>query len=254
MNLQDKIEKSIALIQKYEKTAIAMNDEGYFVAFSGGKDSIVIYDLFKRSGCKGQGYFNLTTVDLPEIPIFVRHNYPEVVVLKPKTSMYELISKWQFPTRRRRFCCKELKEYSGVNRLIITGIRGKESNRRSKRKEFEDTCYKNRPPKSFLHPIFDWSSSEVWDYIKSNKLIYPKAYDKGFKRIGCIGCPMSTKNGKQLEFFPKIKQAYINAIQKYYDKNGSNSFSSAHDWYNWWVSGFSIKKYKDLKQQTTLDL
>lgn len=34
---QKKIDDAIALLQKYEKVALQLNNEGYFLAFSGGK-------------------------------------------------------------------------------------------------------------------------------------------------------------------------------------------------------------------------
>ena len=42
---QSKIDKSIALLQKAEKIALHYSDEGFYLAFSGGKDSQCIYEL-----------------------------------------------------------------------------------------------------------------------------------------------------------------------------------------------------------------
>jgi phosphoadenosine phosphosulfate reductase len=54
-------ERAIANIQKYEPI------EGYYLAFSGGKDSQVIYDLVKKAGVKYDVHFHFTTVDPPEL-------------------------------------------------------------------------------------------------------------------------------------------------------------------------------------------
>ena len=51
--------------------------EGYYLAFSGGKDSIVCYDLMKRSGCKLDAHMNLTSVDPPELLAYVKEHYPD---------------------------------------------------------------------------------------------------------------------------------------------------------------------------------
>lgn len=43
-------------------------------------------------------------------------------------------------------------------------------------------------------PIIDWSTEDVWNYIKTNNLRYCSLYDEGFDRIGCVLCPMASKN------------------------------------------------------------
>ena len=101
---------AIEVLKEYEPA------EGYFVAFSGGKDSIVIYDLMKRSGCKFDAHFNYTTVDPPEVLEFIKRYYPDVIWERPKDSMFTLIRKWGLPNRLRRWCCRLLKEYSGTGR------------------------------------------------------------------------------------------------------------------------------------------
>ena len=41
--------------------------EGYYVAFSGGKDSVVLLDIVKRSGVKFDAHYNITGIDPPEL-------------------------------------------------------------------------------------------------------------------------------------------------------------------------------------------
>lgn len=45
--------------------------EGYFVAFSGGKDSVVALGLTRRAGVRHEASHNLTTVDPPELVRFI---------------------------------------------------------------------------------------------------------------------------------------------------------------------------------------
>lgn len=141
----------------YDKVAIAIDrlrtfepPEGYYLAFSGGKDSQCIYHLAKEAGVKFDAHYNLTTVDPPELVYFIRDNYADVIVDKPKESMWKLISKKGLPSRLKRWCCSELKEHGGEGRICVTGVRWAESNnRRNNRKPFE-VFTKKRKTKCFL--------------------------------------------------------------------------------------------------------
>jgi len=187
--------------------------DGYYLAFSGGKDSIVLYDLAVKSGVKFEARFHMTTVDPNEVRYFIRDNYPDVIWDKPKNSMFKLIEKYGMPpTRTMRWCCRELKEIGGKGRLVMTGIRHAESTARSKRKIYEES--KTEKGKFFLHPIINWSNSDVWDYIKKNNLKYCSLYDEGKTRIGCIMCPMQNTKGmlQDKKRFPKYYNAYLKAF------------------------------------------
>ena len=76
-SLQKKIDYSIKVIQKAERLALSMNDEGFWLAFSGGKDSQVLYHLTLMAGVKFKAYMNLTSVDPPEVIRFVRKTTPK---------------------------------------------------------------------------------------------------------------------------------------------------------------------------------
>lgn len=205
----DKVNIAVKRLQLHEPP------EGYYVAFSGGKDSCVVLDLCKRAGVKFDAHYNLTTVDPPELVRFIREQYPEVEKHRPELSMWQLIVKKKFPpTRKSRYCCEYFKERGGENRVIATGVRHAESARRSKRKLVE-TC-RNKNGKSFIHPIIEWSDTEVWEYIKKYNIPYCSLYDEGFKRIGCIGCPFATQKNKEREFqrWPAYKKLYCLAFEK----------------------------------------
>jgi phosphoadenosine phosphosulfate reductase len=94
-----------------------------------------------------------------------------------------------------------------------------------------------------LNPIIDWKDSDIWDFIKMRKLPYNPLYDMGFKRVGCIGCPMNSNRKKELEKNQKYKSAYIRATKKYIEyriKKGleiKNIMETPEQFYNWWVNG-----------------
>ena len=148
----DKELVAIERIKQYEP------EEGYYVAFSGGKDSIVAYDLVKRAGVKHDVHFSVTTVDPPELVRFIKDNHPEVEINKPPKSMWRLIEENGMPPiRQMRYCCKILKEGGGERRHVITGVRWQESIRR-RRRQMTERCAIHKG-KFYLHPIIDCSIS-----------------------------------------------------------------------------------------------
>lgn len=62
----DKVETAIKRLQTFEPP------EGYYLAFSGGKDSVVIKALADMAGVKYDAYYNNTSVDPPELIYFIR--------------------------------------------------------------------------------------------------------------------------------------------------------------------------------------
>lgn len=158
--------------------------------------------------------------------------------------------------------CKQLKEGSGKGRFVVTGVRWDESARRKisraglelhrsvNKRICEDpdnpanaemARYCPTAGEHVLNPIIDWTTEDVWEFIRKYELLYCELYDKGHKRLGCIGCPMSTNQKKELEKNPKYKQAYLRAfgrmIQKLNDEDSSSerSWKTPEDVMRWWL-------------------
>lgn len=227
-NVDPHVQHSIELLKEHEPP------EGYYLAFSGGKDSIVCYDLCQKAGVKFDAHY-MRAMEPPELVYFIRKHYPEVVRHLPKRTMWQLIYDNGIPPMRTiRYCCRILKEVGGKGRTVITGIRRAESAARSNRQEVAEVR------KSLMvSPILHWTSQQVWDYIKNNNLPYPSLYDEGFKRIGCVMCPCSGPKQMQLEAkrWPKIAEAYRRACIRSFDKIINDSWKDGNDMYQWWISG-----------------
>lgn len=111
--------------------------EGYYLAFSGGKDSVVCKALLDMAGVKYDAHYRVTSVDPPELIRFVKDTYPDVSIEVPVDSEGEPITMWSLiaqkhfpPTRIARYCCAQLKETGGEGRLTVTGVRWAESSNR----------------------------------------------------------------------------------------------------------------------------
>jgi phosphoadenosine phosphosulfate reductase len=165
------------------------------------------------------------------------------------------------PTRVIRYCCKDLKEGGGKDRLAITGVRWAESSRRRNSHAMFETMGKNKilfndndnnskmleicaaKSKRVLNPIVEWEESDVWSYIKQRGLKYCSLYDEGFRRLGCIGCPMARRGGRLKEFarWPKFYDAYLRAFDRMLKTNinkkgcAASVWKTAEDVMKWWI-------------------
>lgn len=92
-----------------------------------------------------------------------------------------------------------------------------------------EQCYKQS--KTVVNPIIDWTDGEVWEFIKEYNIPYCKLYDEGYKRLGCIGCPMGTVEHRkaELERYPKYKQAYIRAFDRMIEQRIGGGYPT-EDW------------------------
>lgn len=280
MTLDDKINYSIDLLRKSEKMALKMDPEnGFYLAFSGGKDSQALYHIAQMAGVKFKAHMNLTSVDPPEVIRFVKKNYPDVKLIKPKMSIYDMALKKHLPpTRIMRWCCAEFKEMSGGGKVTLIGIRNQESPRRSKRKEVSTQIKGTRTEETFdqwsehkekmiacasgkdkilISPIINWTERDVWEFLNSNNIPHCSMYDEGYKRIGCILCPMSNRKQKirDCKRFPHVRHKWIQTIQKLIDEGYiDHNFQEAEFGFNWWISEKSFDEfYADEVLQMKLD-
>jgi len=249
---ENKIETAMAILEAWQPT----NDR-YQLCFSGGKDSVCIESLAKRAGVKFTLVYNRTGIDPPELVQFINDYYPQRKLETPKMSVWEGVQHHGLPTRTVRWCCELLKEYSGKDKMLITGMRAAESVRRAKRCIVEPN---RKGGKSYINPIFTWKNDEVWAYIRQNNIPYCKLYDEGFERLGCIMCPMTTHSHTLTEWqrWPKFAEAWFRAGARYWERmyptwqaKGSHfaeMFPTPDDYCWWWVTRGQVSipeiKYK----------
>ena len=279
-SLQKKILYSIGLIRKSEKMALRLDPEnGFWNTFSGGKDSQVLYHLVKMAGVKAKTHMNLTSVDPPEVIRFVKTQYPDVELIKPRMSIYDMAKKKHIlPTKRLRWCCAEYKEMSGAGKVTLIGVRKQESARRAKREEVSISIKGKRAEETFdqwseheeqmvtcvggkdkilVSPIIYWTEQDVWEFLNTNGIPHCELYDQGYTRIGCIGCPMSQprQKRKEIERWPHVKRGWLKTIQWLIDNGYVNyNYADAETGFRWWISGKSFDKfYADEFQQQKIN-
>jgi len=211
--------------------------EGYWLAFSGGKDSVVLYDVAVASGVKFDAHYNVPPADPPEVKRFVVQHYPAVKRHHPAKAATVLAREHgMLPTRIVRWCCRDWKEGGGKGRVVMTGIRAEESVQRRSRKMVEK-CDRV-PTKRYLHPMIDWTTSDIWAHIRENNLSVVGLYAEGQKRVGCVLCPMTRNVGQQMLRWPGITRLWRRMAEEAWKTmkgRGRCDFRDAEAYWCWWL-------------------
>ena len=214
--LQKKVDFAIKLLQSIPQ------DGDIELSYSGGKDSDVILELAKMAGIPYRAIYKATTIDPPGTIAHAREMGAEAI--HPEKTFFQLISERGFPSRFRRFCCSELKEYKICDRAI-QGIRRSESLKRAENYKEPEMCrvYSAKEKVKVYLPILEWTDDDVAEFIKERNIkCHPLYYMGGqfdvTQRLGCMGCPLVSRK-KRIQFFkdnPRWLKAWIRAGQKYF--------------------------------------
>lgn len=107
-----------------------------------------------------------------------------------------------------------------------------------------DVCYSNNYV--VVNPILPWKESDVYEYLELRGLTIDNInplYKKGYKRVGCIGCPMSSKAEEELNSYPKFKAMWLRTCDKIVAKSVKTPFSTGAELFGWWMSDLSAEEY-----------
>jgi len=213
--------------------------EGYYLAFSGGKDSVVLYELARRAGVTFDAHYSVTGIDPPELVRFIRDEYRGKVAWEkpPEYTWWAGLKKNGVPTRTARWCCRVLKEHGGQGRRVLTGVRAAESRNRGKY-GIVQPCLRAGMDKTLVHPMLQWTTGEVWEYIRGEGLPYCSLYDEGWKRLGCVLCPFEKKPERAMARWPRLFEATQKRIVALYPQRPAwqARFSSGEAMWDWWIS------------------
>lgn len=251
---EKKVEVAYERFRWAAKEAERLFDMPLVVQYSGGKDSDVILQLAKESGVPFRVTHNLTTADPPDNVYYIRGVFARLReegidcrINVPKRSLWRIMRETLvIPSRVCRVCCRELKERKMPDApYIVTGVRWAESaGRRAKsgiamvhtthlatregeqvaaaagllttddassRRLFEQCQMRGV---RVLNPIIDWSNDDVWSYLASRGIEGNPLYKEGWKRIGCVGCPLARRRAREIEFarYPKLYKAWADSV------------------------------------------
>lgn len=174
------------------------------VAFSGGKDSLVVLDLVRHNYPDVAVMFGDTGVEFPETKRYVldlRRQWDlNLVITKPdKYNFWDCVNLFGWPDIRYRshaHCCYYLKERPAKLAIrsnswgaMFTGETASESYNRMMTAKSKGICFHHSKFKCCkVRPILWWTEAEVWAYIRALGLPYNPLYDCGTQRVGCMMC------------------------------------------------------------------
>jgi len=231
-------------IKKIYNTFIEYQDkvDVFYVAFSGGKDSVVALDLVQRAlphNCF-KVLFGDTGMEFPDTYETVEKI--KQICAEEKIEFLQAKSKlkpentWQIfgpPAVTIRWCCsvhkttpqimqlREVLQKPDFTGMAFTGVRGDESLSRS---EYDAISYGGKHSGQYsCHPILEWNTAELFLYIYENGLTFNNAYKKGNTRAGCLVCPMSQGKHDYMKYknYPDDTDLFINKIITTSGKNFS---------------------------------
>jgi phosphoadenosine phosphosulfate reductase len=228
--------------EQYDAT-IKQSDVAY-IAFSGGKDSVVLLDLCHQVlPISVPVIYSDTDMELPDSVDYVwpevQKRYPEREFIKVKARSSAL-ENWRVfgpPSRTVRWCCsvhkstpaimylKKRLNSDSVKATAFLGVRSEESLSRA---NYDDISYavKNASQTNCM-PILEWGAHELWLYIFANELTINPVYRHGLTRVGCVMCPESSE--KYVWFVDKL---YPNELKKFNEvilKTSNKEFETEKD-------------------------
>lgn len=236
--VQETIKKVYNTYVEYQRKA-----DVFYVAFSGGKDSVVTLDIVQRAlphnafkvlfGDTGMEFPDTyRTVDL--IEKWCKTLGVEFIRAKSEFSPEYTWRRFGPPATVTRWCCSvhktapqiiALRENTGKHNftgMAFIGVRGSESLSRSEY-DYVSLGEKHKGQYS-CNPILEWNSAELFYYIYANDLILNEAYKKGNRRAGCLVCPRAAERNEYMsrECYPEAFDTYANIIRELYKQHLSD--------------------------------
>lgn len=105
-----------------------------------------------------------------------------------------------------------------------------------------EQCFRTQT--TLLNPIVDWTDDEVWEFLNEiAKVPHCRLYDEGFKRIGCIGCPLGghKQQLRNFERYPKFRALYVWAFGRMLERCKEIGvpryrWETGEDVMQWWLT------------------
>lgn len=240
---KDILEKLVQeTIKKVYNTYIEYQDkvDVFYVAFSGGKDSVVTLDIVQRAlpHNKFKVLFGDTGMEFPDTYTIVDElknqcadQGIEFITARSNLLPSDSWKKFGPPATVTRWCCsvhktapqvlclREVTGKSNFTGMAFIGVRASESLSRSEY-DYVSLGEKHKGQYS-CNPILEWNSAELFLYIYSEDILLNEAYKKGNRRAGCLVCPRAAEKNDYMArtWYTKEFDVLVDAIKSTYRKS-----------------------------------
>ncbi len=232
---QETIQKAYNVYRKYKEKV-----DVFYVAFSGGKDSVVALDIIQKALPHNSFVvlfgdtrmeFSDTYKAVEQTQEFCREHEIAFHVSKSDRTPEETWALFGPPATTNRWCCsvhktapqilllRELLKKQDFVGMAFVGVRADESLARSK---YGYVAYGEKHKGQFsCNAILDWNSAEIFLYIYANNLILNETYKKGNRRAGCLICPRAAERNDYMNHFCYSSEAepLVDSIRKAYARS-----------------------------------
>ena len=187
---------------------IAADHSPAILANAFGPESMVMTDLIAGHGL-GIDIFSIDTGRLPEDTHALAHSVhqrygPVIRMVSPdpgeiaawtaqhgQNGFYDAIE-------RRHECCgirkiEPLRRTLAGYRAWLTGLRREQS---ATRRDLEVSTWDEGYGLQKFNPMLEWTSEQVWAYLREHRVPYNKLHDRGYTSIGCAPCTRATAPGE----------------------------------------------------------
>lgn len=243
-------------VERTAKFVSEHKDIPYNISISGGKDSEVLYNLWKEMLTQLDFvpdyefiFFN-TSNEVADVYKYIKAR-KDIRIINPEIGWYQYIKAKNYilPSKFNRFCCSVYKEgqvrkqYDNSKpRVQVTGMRSKESLKRKNYSFFMDYNFEkelygsSNLPKLWvkLCPIIDWTNTDIWLLMILKEFFINQKYKNGFSRVGCCFCPFSNSYEDDLirKFYPHLWERFAKIVEQNYKNHETAK-----------LSGYTIQEY-----------
>ena len=175
-----------------------------------GPESMVMTDLIVKHGLDIE-IFSIDTGRLPEETHALAHSAhqrygPVIRMVNPDAAE---VAAWTADHGQNGFydsvelrqgCCgarkvAPLKEALKGYRAWLTGLRRQQS---ALRRDLQVSRWDDTHGLQKFNPMLEWTTEQVWDYIRDHRVPYNKLHDKGYTSIGCAPCTRAISPGEDV--------------------------------------------------------